>query len=52
MRVSKMQNAYFINNYQVENPFGDVNHLHRLIGKGNAGLAHSRWFLENQSFGR
>ena len=41
-----------LNNHQVENPLGDVNHLQRLIGKGNAGLAHSRGFLENQSFGR
>ena len=41
-----------LENYQVMNPFGEVNHLHKLKGKGRAGIAHVRGFVESQFFGR
>ena len=37
--------------YQVIAPFGEVNHFHKLTGRGNAGVTHSRGFVDNQSEG-
>ena len=37
--------------YQVIAPFGEVNHFHKLSGRGSAGVAHSRGLIAHQSGG-